>query len=129
MKIDLYLYIIINTYVLYGDLFGLKVDLNSLKTLIFNRHIDKVAHINTNVLYRWSKTYYEKNVHPKFFRNPFLGCSLHHALRSLFLIQPQFDLSFLLHAPNLIEKLKIRLLGKSEFVIFSSGQERKRLDY
>ena len=35
----------------------------------------------------------------------------------------------LLHAPNLTENLKIRLLGKSEFVIFSSGQERKRLDY
>ena len=35
----------------------------------------------------------------------------------------------LLHAPNLRENLKIRLLGKSEFVIFSSGQERKRLDY
>ena len=35
----------------------------------------------------------------------------------------------LLHAPYLTENLKIRLLGKSEFVIFSSGQERKRLDY
>jgi hypothetical protein len=23
---------------------------------------------------RWSKNYYEKKVHPKFFQNPFLGC-------------------------------------------------------
>ena len=35
----------------------------------------------------------------------------------------------LLHAPILTENLKIRLLGKSEFVIFSRHQERKRLDY